>query len=132
MTKINYTWEDFEKDFSHLKKAIYNYKGIIKDIYAVPRGGLIFGVKLSYLLDAPLLLDEKKISGRTLIVDDIADTGNTLKRLLKNKNYFSVVTLWVGPDPTFKPTMSCRLKTSQEWVIYPWEQKETSKYDRTI
>ena len=55
-------------------------------IYGLPRGGLPIAVSLSHTLNLPLMMNynDKKIvtNKKILVVDDIADTGSTLKLLI--------------------------------------------------
>ena len=52
-----------------------------KNIYGVPRGGLIPTVILSHKLNLPLVKGD--IGPDTLIIDDICDSGETLDKLVK-------------------------------------------------
>lgn len=131
MKKINYSWETFSKDCHKLALRIAPIKFNFSSIYGVPRGGLIVAVILSHLLNLPIVLDKNKITSHTLIVDDISDTGNTLKKLLKDKKYGAIVTLWVHPATKVYPNYYINIK-DKEWVVFPWETTKSSKYDKTI
>ena len=123
-TKIFYSWEEFHKDINLIVKSYNNYGPIIKNIYAVPRGGLIAGTILSHRLGLPLILDKDKITKYTLVVDDIQDTGKTLNRLLKDKNYFGVTVLWLNGSKMQKVICNySRIKDDKEWIVFPWENK---------
>ena len=77
--KERYSWKQFEDDCETL--AVWARGKKFKSIFGIPRGGLVLAVKLSHLLDIPLVLNREDITGHTLIVDDIADSGGTLERL---------------------------------------------------
>ena len=129
MKKVKYSQKQFQND---IKEIINHYKqyeklDTIKNIYGIPRGGLIPAVYLSHALDLDLITDKNRISNKTLVVDDISDTGETLEKLLKDRKYFAVATLWICEDTKFTPTFTCRSKTSDEWIIYPWETEESTK-----
>ena len=69
-----------------MKKNTISFKQI-KNIYAIPRGGLPLAVSLSHRLNLPIIMNETEISPQTLVVDDIFDSGATLKevgRILTN------------------------------------------------
>ena len=51
--------------------------GKIRSVAGVPRGGLILAVLLSHQLGIPLVYVEEATPS-TLLVDDLADTGETL------------------------------------------------------
>lgn len=128
-----YSWAYFQYDCEQLAKKLKPIKFNFNNIYGVPRGGLIVAVQLSHLLNLPVILDPKKISKNTLIVDDISDTGDTLKRLLRKIKYkhWGIATLWVHPLTKVYPSYFVREK-NKEWVVMPWETIKSSKYDKTI
>ena len=129
--KQQYEWGQFFEDVQAIEKHIRKNKLDFKNIYGVPRGGLILGTLLSYKLGIPLILDAKNISKRTLVVDDMSDTGGTLVRLLKKYTKpAAIMTLWSTADTKVVPDFFVRSKTS-EWIILPWETAESSKYDKT-
>ena len=124
-----YTWEKFEEDCK--KIAAWAKKGQVKNVYGIPRGGLVAAVKLSHLLDVPLVLNRDDISRDTLIVDDIIDEGNTIERLLASIGEHSrIASIFYNKAAKHAPHFFVREKKS--WVVFPWETKETSKYDQTI
>jgi len=67
--------------------------------------------------------------GNFLIVDDVADTGKTLKEIVdyfkkKGSNVFTV-TLFKKPTSIFEPDLF--VKETDKWIIFPWEKLETEK-----
>ena len=127
MSKDYYSWSEFDADVKKISKWARGKR--FKNIYGLPRGGLPLAVSLSHGLGLPLIWDKEKISGKTLIVDDIADTGKTLKRLLGKKKV-TVVTIYLDKQSVFMPDLYCRLKDG--WIVFPWETERSSKYDKTI
>lgn len=87
-------------------------------IYAIPRGGLIIGVILSYRLNLPLLLYPTK---DTLVVDDISDTGKTLANMKNRKIATLYTTDWTKVEPDFYVYQKQR---KNDWIVFPWEDKE--------
>lgn len=63
-----------------------------KNIYPIPKNGLYVAVEMSKLLNLPVITDEQEITDETLIVDDIIDSGRTIKRF-GQKNDFAVLIL---------------------------------------
>jgi uncharacterized protein len=127
--KEYYTWEEFDVDCR--KIAEWAETKNCKNIYGIPRGGLVVAVKLSHLLDTPIVLTQEEISEETLIIDDIVDTGETVKRLLGDdrKNHY-IASLYFEQNAIIKPNFFVREKTA--WIVFPWETDETSKYDNTV
>lgn len=131
--KIYYSWDDFDKDCGNLMDSITAIDGVKpSSIYGVPRGGLVVGTYLSHLLEIPLILDQARINSRTLIVDDISDSGKTLKKLLKDKKYWGVATLWMDTKTNCSPNITMNCKTKNQWIVFPWETITSSKYDKTL
>ena len=82
-------------------------------IYGIPRGGLIPAVMLSHRLGVPLVGKPKPDS---LIVDEIADSGNTLKQFDQK----SAVLIWKKCSIVM-PSFFGELTESSSWIVFPWE-----------
>lgn len=122
MKKIIYNWSDFIGDTVNLANKLKNYKGLtFKDVYGISRGGLIPAVIISYLLDIPFVRYENKINSKTLIIDDISDSGKTLKKLLKKHKTGMTATLWIMKETKYIPDIHIKIKNKDEWIIFPWE-----------
>lgn len=130
--KIFYKWETLDRDCQYIASRIKPIKFNFKNIYGVPRGGLIIAVVLSHLLSLPIILERKNITKNTLIVDDINDTGDTLRRLLRNRKYGTIATLWVTPTSKILSDYAVRLKEDKDWIVFPFETLKSSRYDKTI
>lgn len=115
MKKIKVSWNDFTKQVNILAKKIKTSKEKFDGIYGVPRGGLVLAVMLCHKLKLPLL---QKPTKKSLVVDEISDTGKTLNKI-KNKKIACVYsTNWTKTRPYFY----CKLKNrKKEWLIFPWE-----------
>lgn len=134
MARLKITWQEFEKDIKLLEKRIKTIEWKITGIYGVPRGGLIAATLLSYRIGIPLVLDKKKITRNTLIVDDIADSGKTLQKLLKmikkKREDLIIATIWYFPGSKITPDYYVRIK-EKNWLVFPWETLLSSKIDNT-
>jgi len=123
MKIINFTWRDYDAAVKTLALMISDTKisKEIKCIYGVPRGGMVLAVSLSHALDlqivTPRYLD--CIDKDILVVDEICDTGKTLKQL--NPKYSA--TIHVTDWAIFRPTFSIAKKEKDTWIQYPWEIK---------
>jgi len=65
---------------------------------------------------------------RLLVVDDIADTGKSLRvalGLLSAARDVRVATLHFKPGSEVKPDFFAEKAT--EWIVYPWEKRETER-----
>lgn len=56
-----------------------------KNIYGIPRGGYAIAIELGKALKLPVITDEEEITSKTLIVDDLIDSGKTLAQYPNNK-----------------------------------------------
>lgn len=131
-----YTWEEFNKDIKLVEDFAKQYINVVglKNIYGVPRGGLVPAVVLSYRLGLPIILDKEKISRRTIIVDDIIDSGKTMVKLdgqIKGKSTFALSLFYNEGVSAYKPVFYANKKGVDEWIVFPWETEKSSKYDKT-
>jgi len=129
--RTRYTYAQFDTDVKKLMRALRPHAGRFDAIYGVPRGGLVLAVHLSYRLGKPLVLEPSRITRRTLVVDDIAGSGKTLQALLTRRKCFRVVTLYRTAQTEVRPDFVCRQTKKDEWIVFPWETEESSKYDGT-
>ncbi|MGB9786475.1 MAG: phosphoribosyltransferase [Infirmifilum sp.] len=146
------SWSELFSDTLELAKRIISSGFIPERLIVVVRGGLVVGRILSDLLqvkelvnlpvsfykgvgttrDKPVIsadIDESTIKGRSvLIVDDIVDTGETLKAVLAYveslkprivRSAAPYVKPWANPFPDYY------VKIVEDWVVFPYELRET-------
>ena len=120
------SWEKFDSACIQIAETIRQELELLgyqmfENIYGIPRGGLVVAVRLSHLLDIPLTeTPEKK---KTLIVDDICDSGKTM---IKYKGY-ATACIYKDKQSIYQPTWWIYKK--KEFVKFPWETEETAKID---
>lgn len=74
----------------------------------------------------------EEISGKSvLLVDDVADTGESLLAALnhvrdRGAGEIKTVTVYYKPHSKFKPDFFA--ETTSEWIIFPWERLETAQF----
>ena len=120
---IEVSWKKYYQSILYLSKLIKKSKKKFDAIYGIPRAGLITAVCFSYLLDLPVITDIKKVTLKTLIVDEIIETGATFRNLkLKEpiENYTTVALIKYKENP-FIPTYWGWL--TDRWVVFPYEIK---------
>ena len=123
------TWEKFDRQVTKLASKIKNVDYVV----GVPRGGLILAVMMSHRLgikhmtidhlekleEFNLNIDNKNI----LIVDDISDSGQTLKHY--KKQGYTTATIDVRNTTITKPDYYCNWIETPDWIVYPWEEKDS-------
>lgn len=125
------TWEEIEQDIDSIVKDLLKHANI-DYVVGIPRGGLIIAVMISHRLgvkhmtidhlekleEFDLDIDKKKI----LIVDDISDSGQTLKRFRKD---YTTATLDVRNTTIAIPQFYANWLDTADWIVYPWERKDS-------
>jgi len=153
MEYLRLSWDDIEEQCEVLGKEIEKRAVPFDIIIGISRGGWMPARILSDILDndeidtvrvkfyesvgktakKPLILHPTQIDikGKNiLLVDDIADTGESLIATIKhlkerNAKDIFVVTLVKKPQSKFTPDIFAR--ETGAWVIFPWEVNETIK-----
>ena len=124
-------WDDVEVLVKKLCNKITRSNLDIKDIWGLPRGGLIPAVMVSHKLGIPMT--KGTITPDTLIIDDICDSGVTLANFYKTYQDefafpFDLKTAVLHYKPqtsVFEPTLFANQWSSNNWIIYPWERKDS-------
>ena len=117
--KMDLSWDDVNTLVDNLCKQIPFELPNIDSVHGIPRGGLIPAVLISHKLDLPYV---NAVGPNTLVVDDIADTGVTLD---KGPGVYTAVLHYKPHTSCFKPSIYSELHEGDEWVIYPWETKDS-------
>ena len=116
------SWAQFDQAVQLLASRFAG--SAVTGVYGVPRGGLCLAVALSHAIDRPLLSAPEQSA---LIVDDVYETGRTLKALKAQVPQASFA-VWVSkrsPD-WWTPAL---VAESSEWVVFPWENLEQVRAD---
>ena len=122
-----YSWEMFDNDCAEIAERLKNVN--YKNIFGIPRGGLVVAIRLSYFLKIPLILEPSKIDKETLVADDICDSGKTILKLHGLLGFMpDFICLFNKGQPY--PVYYCR--NTADWVVFPWETEAGSKYDGTF
>ena len=157
-SKINLSWESIEQDTSLLTKKVKDFHPTC--ILGIANGGMIPATLLakqlkvdkllscnfkSYQSDAPrkgphnrndivkqitFPTQDELMRERVLIVDDLVDTGLTLKKVygnfvMYNDQYnitWDFATLYYKPKTTFMPDYTVREFDNDDWIVFPWEK----------
>lgn len=136
VNKIYLTWYDFEEAASSIADK-YRDQGLTK-IIGISRGGLPLAVKMSNLLDIPMIPiiwqtrdgDIKEVDKlvelrgeveHILFIDDICDSGKTIEEIKKIIPTSRWVT-WVEKKPNIVERSVIPLNEDySDWIVFPWE-----------
>lgn len=140
--KLYITWDEFHKDTKELCAKIKN-KGIFNKIIAVSRGGLLPAGVIAYELNIrntevinmstydgnkqrksqDFELDCSSVGmtdEQTLVIDDLADTGNTFNLLRPMFPKACFVTVYAKEKGRASVDIFAR-KMSDSWIVFPWD-----------
>ena len=117
-----FSWSEFDKSVEYIANKCKFLE--ISGIYGIPRGGLCLAVALSHKLKVNLISQPIKNS---LIVDDIYETGITLKTF-KNIEGAKFFVLFSKVSPTW--WNSVHISEKNEWIVFPWENPLNLQSDR--
>ena len=143
MKKLYYGCEEFRKDCKKLANEVKEFNPEV--IVAIARGGFslahilaeILNIREVYSINSIGYEGEKKLETvkvyntplieqgrRVLVVDDIADSGETLAEVIKNlkdKNptcTFKTATIFYKKSSVFQPDF--KLREAREWIEFFW------------
>jgi hypoxanthine phosphoribosyltransferase len=125
MNKLFLEWRDIEIAIESLAHQIKSSNEPIEAITGLPRGGLIPAVLLSHKLELPyveLSNEESEKYDIILVVDDICDSGETLKEY---HQFFTTATIHYKQLAVVKPDFYYSLAPEDKWIVYPWENKDS-------
>ena len=122
MDKRFISWSDVDDAVERLAINITNSKYEVAAIGGLPRGGLIPAVMLSHRLSIPFVSQAQiqTTIGNILIVDDICDSGKTLKRFKFEENVYTATLHW-KQSSEYQPNYFWEIAYENEWIVYPWE-----------
>lgn len=115
--KIYLSWDDISILVEDLCDTIASSGAQVTSIAGIKRGGLIPAVMISHKLNIPYV---DRINKDTLVVDDICDTGETLKKSIA----LYTATLHYKPTAGFTPDFYAK-EVGSDWIVYPWERKDS-------
>ena len=128
MNKKFITWEEFNTAVDAMEKHYLAHHIVpsCQAVFGLPRGGLPIAVALSHRLDLPLLMNyyDKKatFNDKILIVDDIADSGSSLKPY---ENHDDVIFTMHHREGSITIPHFWVWDAEDDWIVYPWERQDS-------
>jgi len=119
-------WNDIERAINRIVASINSSEIKINAVGGLPRGGLIPAVMISHRLGIPFVSQAQiqTTIGNILIVDDICDSGKTLKRFKFEENIYTATLHW-KQSSEYQPNYFWEIAYENEWIVYPWENKDS-------
>jgi hypoxanthine phosphoribosyltransferase len=133
--KTYYTWRDYETDIHQIRDFEFDH------VVGIYRGSLPMAVHISNVFDVPMSIvgfqkrnnrepymikAEAPSLERILIVDDIYDTGQTMKRVIQYLAHYSADKIQAfclfGKENNFN--VSYANEHDGSWIVFPWEFME--------
>jgi len=99
-------------------------------VTGLPRGGLIPAVlishryKIKFISFAEAKLLPTRLRHKTLVVDDICDTGITFAEI--DAYEFLTLSLAFRHSSNYVPDKYCELIEDTRWLVFPWENKDSN------
>ena len=126
MDKRYLSWNDVDRAINRLVASIHTSGIKFEAVGGLPRGGLIAAVMLSHRLSIPFVAQANiaSVAGDILVVDDICDTGKTLKRFKFENNIYTAALHW-KQSSEYQPHYFWEIAYENEWICYPWENKDS-------
>ena len=122
--KVFLTWDDV---YALLDKIHEQTKGEIDYVTGIPRGGIILAVMYSHRFNIKYMEYISNHYPKLLILDDIADTGDTLVELKQKTPNPKTATLHYKNSSKIKPDFyGQEVDDDFGWVVYPWEKKDSA------
>ena len=127
--KVFLSWDDIEEQVNKLAGQINRMEKKPFYLYGVPRGGLIPATWLSHKTGIKYQqINSSQISkvadlSHIFIVDDICDSGETIKKIKENFPKCQTATLYYKETAIDKPNIYGEI-VGEEWLVFPWENSE--------
>ena len=126
--KLYLSWKWVDEQLHIIGDKLENIEKL-EFISGIPRGGLIPAVimshayKIKYISYSSAKMLPKDIRKNVLVIDDIADTGHTLKEA--NDLGFVTGTLALRVGSKSVPQFYGDLIQDDSWLVFPWEKLDS-------
>lgn len=141
MGRYHVTWEEFDSDCDRLAAKINRRGQFYKKVVGVARGGLIPATIIAHKLGNPIVdcmtiksYSNDNVQGAievvktiegdgtgVLVIDDLVDSGNTVKVIRELLPYATIATVYAKPKGALLVDMYSFSFDQDEWLIFPWE-----------
>jgi len=124
--KVFITPQKFHDDIIELCNLIP--KGKYKSVIGLPRGGCIAAVYISHFCNLKYFKFEDfqymDDFSEVLVIDDLVDTGKTLKDLQEGEEHFDTGVVYYKPRSVVVPTYYVEEFKNSDWIVFPFEKAD--------
>lgn len=119
--KLRYvSWEEFQLAVDRIERPDGD------NLCPIPRGGFVLAVILSHKFNIPMVLTPNH---RSVLIDDIADSGRTLSDWKDKYGDLNTIVLFRRASCSPIGIVAAEIIMGNEWVVFPWENKEKAQED---
>ena len=118
--KVYLTWDDINVLLDKLHEQV---KDEVKMVTGLPRGGTILAILYSHRFNVEYFNQTSNHYPHLMILDDIADTGQTFKKVHECCPVPIYASLHYKKKSIFTPDYYVE-EVGPEWIVYPWEKKD--------
>lgn len=119
--KVKITYDCYKVAIAEIARQIKKKERCYKSIYPIPRGGYFTAIELSRLLNTPIECDKANIDHTTLVVDDICDSGKTIKEF----DGYDTAVAFVKERSLNKVSFFGGIVLENDWLVFPDEHETT-------
>lgn len=123
--KLFLSWKWVDDQLNTIGEKLEAYPQL-EFVAGIPRGGLIPAVMMSHAFDIKYISysSAKMLPGdlkkKTLVIDDISDTGKTLAEA--DKEGFLTASLALRSGSKTIPNFAGKTISDDRWLVFPWEK----------
>ena len=118
--KVYLTWDDINVLLDKLHEQV---KDEVTMVTGLPRGGTILAVLYSHRFNVDYFDQTSNHYPHLMILDDIADTGQTFKKVHECCPVPIYASLHYKKKSIFTPDYYVE-EVGPEWIVYPWEKED--------
>lgn len=117
------TWDDLAVEADRIAET---WRGKVHAVYGIPTGGVPLALMVAQRLNLPMA-NEWSIGSAILVVDDLIDTGRTMK------NYGGSAYRDAAFRKPWSPIdLAPRARTIDDWLWFPWEHDQGDPEDAVV
>lgn len=91
------------------------------EIYGIPRGGQYPAAMLAQILGKRVVFDPAQIGAKTLVVDDLLDSGATMRGMIATRPEAKYAAVYAKPQSFVDGCVVGTRLDSAEWLVFPDE-----------